>query len=312
MQRARTGFFVDVGIIEDEESGNRSGRRHSNDSRTWDTRKRAAHIQRRATGPPMIIREESGMSMVSDFTSDNTQNSGGPDTKHIPKSFDQSAEFDRLEAEKRMSLIKECGSFATLGWPDGEKSDGVESINLNDKSDGVQSINFNDQSDGVHSINLNSSTPSLGQQSINLNSMTEKERKTKQKNVSPSKERKKEQKDISTPSDTYVRHLEVELINLKMQMAQAQSQIDEHKMMSNREHTTLRQFQGKLQIEKEFLQLENTRLKCELEDERENVRKMMLKIKEQDVVICHLRSNAQLTSKEKLKLLRENNDLLVQ
>jgi len=203
------------------------------------------------------------MSMVSDFTND--MSFAPSDPRNVPKQFEESAEFDRMEAEKRMTQIRECGSFATVGMSlDGKEA----SCNVKNNEDGVQSIC--------------------------LDSLADKKKPAISKKIE------------NPPSDDYIRQLEVELISLKMKMAHAQSQIDEHKMLANREQMTLREFQEKLEQEKLFLQHENTRLKSELEEERENVKKLKSKLKEQDVVIKHLKQNAQRTSKEKSKLLREN------
>lgn len=284
--RVRTGgCFVDAGILEDDESLNHSiNRRISSDgSASWE-RKKCKSIP---TGPPMFIREQSGMSMVSDFSSEYTHVSSIKSSNN--RNLDDGGpEAEKIEADKRMSLIKE-DSFATVGMS--EKDAGNKTSHSRRSDYDIKSISLNS---GVKSISLNS----VAAKSISLNSVKKQEKTNR---------RKKD--NTSVPSDSYVRQLEVELINLKMKMAQAQSQIDEHKLQANREQMSLRVFQVALEQENMALRAENERLKCLLEEERGDCRQMVLRIKEQEVVINHLKDNAQLTSRQKSKLLRENDAL---
>lgn len=233
----RRGFSVEVPAFDEEESDRRSQKRTS-----MDTAKRLEAMKMRSlqnwrnAGPPMFIREQSGMSIVSDFTSDFTydgNNSGGH------------------QSQQRMTQIRECSqgtlSFATVGVSDEDK---------NEKSD------MKDVPKG---------RPAKNSHQNELGKMIEE----------------------SHPPESYVRQLEIDLINLKMKMAHAQSQIDEHQLMAKKEQSNLREYKDQIEREKHVLELENMKLKCELEEERASKEKMILKITEQNRVILHLKEKRQ-------------------
>ena len=193
--------------------------------RRREIKKKAALQSWKAAGPPMFIREMSGMSVVSDFTSDTAY-------REISKN-------DRPEIKKRMSEIKECS---------------MQSV----------SVGFNvDDDQDTKSI-----PPILPNADIATTSTVK-----------------------DPPPSDYVRQLEIDLIALKMKMAHAQSQIEEHAFFAKREQTTLREYQERIENEKQRLQQENTQLRLELEEQREVSEKLMLTIKEQNRMIGGMNSD---------------------
>merc|ERR1711879_524908 len=96
---------------------------------------------------------------------------------------------------------------------------------------------------------------------------------------------------MSCYPESYVRMLEVEVVALKLKLAQAQTQIDEQKLLANKEHATLQCFQLDLQRKNHNLEVENASLRNELQEERTKSNDIAWKCNEENMVMLQLKQN---------------------
>lgn len=104
---------------------------------------------------------------------------------------------------------------------------------------------------------------------------------------------KTDAKDKTDANDeSYVRMLEGEVVNLKLKLAHAQSQLEEHSHLASKRHNALQGFHDNLKGENYILNLENSRLKSELATSNKKLKSNENKCREQELVIAQLQNNA--------------------